>query len=430
MPARREAMGLKTPMSEERARIGAAAAAACFGICAATYVVNAADRVIFPVLLRPLTGEYGFTLAQGGFLATVYLLGLGIGGIGTGYLLDRWSRKGTMIAGIVVYSLFTILTAAAFGFADMAAYRVLTGIGEAMQNVALVIAVGAFYTGARTFVIGLIQCALGLGSFLGPLLGAGLLAATGDWRIAFYAFGAAGLFGAIAVLFVSKGFTEQKQTTPSANAAAADSDAHIPDGLWNRNVCCIMAAVLFRSFPFFAFVALYTTFLTTQLHFPLATAAGALSLFGLGPFFSPLAGYVADRVNQKLFQIAMLAVMALAGFLIFNVADTPLEHNVLALVEGTAGGFAYVNGYSLTQRSVKTRLIARASGFYYAAATFPAAISGYIMARLVESLGWSSGTTLMMTVLLIVPVAISLFIDTSLVTGPTRRLASGRRIWF
>ena len=422
-------MGAQAQTTAERARVGAAMAAACFGICAATYVVNAADRVIFPVLLRPLTAEYGFSLAEGGFLATIYLLGLGIGGIGTGYLLDRWSRKGTMIAGIVVYSLFTILTAVAVGFADMAAYRVLTGIGEAMQNVALVIAVGAFYTGSRTFVIGLIQCALGVGSFLGPVVGASLLAATGDWRMAFYAFGAAGFVGEGAVLFVSKGFTEQRQAAPSAGAQAHDSDAHIPDTLWNRNVCCIMAAVLFRSFPFFAFVALYTTYLTTQLNFPLSTAAGALGLFGLGPFFSPLAGYVADRVNQKLFQIVMLVAMAVAGFLIFNVASTPLEHNILALVEGTAGGFAYVNGYSLAQRSVKTRLIPRASGFYYAAATFPAAISGYIMARLVEALGWSSGTTLMMTVLLIVPIIISLFIDTSLVTGPTRRLTPGRRIF-
>ena len=149
--------------SNAPARVGAASAAAFFGICAATYVVNAADRVIFPVLLRPLTAEYGFSLAQGGFLATVYLLGLGVGGIGTGYLLDRWSRKTTMIVGVVVYSLFTILTVAALGFADMAAYRVMTGIGEAMQNVALVIAVGAFYSGSRTFAIGLIQCALGLG---------------------------------------------------------------------------------------------------------------------------------------------------------------------------------------------------------------------------------------------------------------------------
>ena len=76
---------VKTPIP----RVSAAAGALFFAICAATYVVNAADRMIFPVLLRPITDEYGLSLGQGGFLATIYLLGLGIGGIGTGYLLDR-----------------------------------------------------------------------------------------------------------------------------------------------------------------------------------------------------------------------------------------------------------------------------------------------------------------------------------------------------
>ena len=332
-----------------------------------------------------------------------------------------------MIVGIIVYSVFTILTAAAFGFSDMAFYRAMTGIGEAMQNVALVIAVCAFYPGTRTLGIGLIQCALGLGQFIGPRLGAALLASTGDWRVPFYAFGAAGLVGAVAVLFVSKSFTEQKTAAQAASGPVSDAD--ISEGLWNRNVVCILLAVIFRSFPFFAFLGLYTVFLTTELHFPLAAAAGALSLFGLGPFFSPLAGMISDRMNQKAFQIVCLVVMAAAGFLIFNVATTALEHDVLSFIEGLAGGFAYVNGYSLAQRSVKNSLIGRVSGFYYAAATFPAAISGYLMAKLVEIFGWGAGASLMMTLLLIVPILISLMIDTTLITGRGRRISQGRRLW-
>jgi MFS family permease len=303
--------------------------------------------MIFPTLLRPLDAEYGFSLPQGSFLATIYLIGLGAGGIATGYLLDRFSRKSSIIAGILVYSVFTILTVRAFGFGDMALYRVITGLGEAMQSVALIIAVCAFYPGARTVANGLIQCALGIGQFLGPRIGAGILGATGDWRIPFYGFGLFGLLGAAAILFVSREFTERRVESTSHTA----SDLHLPAQLWNRNVICILLAILFRSFPFFAFLGLYASFLMTELHFPLASAAAALSLFGVGPLFSPLAGYVADRSNQKLFQILCLATMAIAGFLIFNVAETPLAQDCLSLVEGVAGGFAYVNGYSLAQRS-------------------------------------------------------------------------------
>jgi len=414
-------------MKSHATKVSAAAGAAFFAICAATYVVNAADRVIFPIVLRALDAEYGFSLAQGGFLATVYLLGLGIGGVVTGYLLDHVSRKAAMIVGIVVYSAFTLLITASFGFFDMGAYRVMTGVGEGLQSVAFVIAVSAFYPGSRTVAIALVQCALGFGQFIGPRLGAALLTSTGDWRTPFYAFGVLGFVGAAAVVFVSKGFTEQH--TASRSAAQANSDSHIAEGLWNRNVVCVLLVVVFRSFPFFAFLGLYTNFLTTELHFPLATAAAALSLYGLGPFFSPLAGYVADRMNQKTFQIVCLAVMAIAGYLIFNVATTPFEHELLSFVEGLAGAFAYVNGYSLAQRSVKHASIGRVSGFYYAASTFPAAVSGYLMAKLVEAFGWENGATLMMSLLLIVPIVISLLIDTSLITGKGRRLTPSKRIW-
>jgi len=121
--------------------------------------------------------------------------------------------------------------------------------------------------------------------------------------------------------------------------------------------------------------------------------------------------------------------MAVAGFLIFNVAETPLAQDCLSFVEGVAGGFAYVNGYSLAQRSAKNALIARVSGYYYAASTLPAAISGFVLAKLVEGFGWRIGATLMMSVVPLIPIAISLFIDTSQISGHGRRLSPGHRIF-
>ena len=110
--ARERGMTVSTTISDTLvapAKVSAAAGAAFFAICAATYTINAADRMIFPIVLRPLSSEYGFSLAQGGFLATIYLMGLGIGGIITGYMLDRMTRKSSMVLGIIVYSIFTLL---------------------------------------------------------------------------------------------------------------------------------------------------------------------------------------------------------------------------------------------------------------------------------------------------------------------------------
>ncbi len=75
------------------ARLTKAVALTSLVIVAASYVVNAMDRQVFPVLLPDIRKEYGFTLAQGGLLATIFTLGIGLAGVPSGYLLDRLSRK-------------------------------------------------------------------------------------------------------------------------------------------------------------------------------------------------------------------------------------------------------------------------------------------------------------------------------------------------
>src|ERR1700709_2477834 len=87
-----------------------------------TYSVNAMDRSIFPVLLPHVAKEYGFPLATGGLLATLFTLGLGIAGLPGGYLFDKISRKWVSIWGILIFSVCTMLTCLSIGFYDMAAY--------------------------------------------------------------------------------------------------------------------------------------------------------------------------------------------------------------------------------------------------------------------------------------------------------------------
>ena len=136
------------------ARLTKAVALTSLVVVAGSYVVNAMDRQVFPVLLPDIRHEYSFTLAQGGLLATIFTLGIGLAGVPTGFLLDRLSRKAVMLIGIVIYSAFTLLTTVAVGFGDMFVYRALSGVGEAMQNAALFSAVGAYFFANRAMALG------------------------------------------------------------------------------------------------------------------------------------------------------------------------------------------------------------------------------------------------------------------------------------
>src|SRR3981189_44310 len=165
-----------------RPRLTRAVALTSLVVLALSYVTNAMDRQVFPVVLPQVSENLGFTLAQGGLLATIFTLGIGLAGVPTGFLLDRLSRKAGVLVGIALYSGFTVLTGFGVGFGDLFAYRALSGVGEAMQNAALFSAVGAYFFAHRALAIGSLNFAYGVGGFIGPLLGAGLAASFGSWR--------------------------------------------------------------------------------------------------------------------------------------------------------------------------------------------------------------------------------------------------------
>lgn len=383
-------------------------------IVAASYVVNAMDRQVFSVVLPAIRDEFGFALPTGGLLATIFTLGIGVAGIPSGYLLDRYSRKAVMLVGIVIYSLFTILTALALGFLDMATYRAVTGIGEAMQNAALFSAVGAYFYTRRAMALGTLNFAYGLGSFFGPLFGGVLLQSTGAWETPFYIYGVAGfVFVGIIWFVVPKAFTEREQAG-APGSAAAQMDTRMPDRVLNRNLTIgiITAAVVGTSM--YGYLGLYPTFLQEQLGFQPAQAGFALSMFGLGALMGIPAGYLGDRFNQKWVIIGALVGAMATGYTIFNVITTPVQHNVFSFLEGMfASGFLFVNVYSLMQRSVRTTMIGRASGAFITSLYIPSALAGYLFGFLVGLVDWGGAAIVQLVLVPIIAIVAMLFLDTS-----------------
>src|SRR5215217_267979 len=115
-----------------------------FVVLLLSYVVNAMDRQLFSVLAPDVRKALGLSLPQVGLAATVFTLGMGLAGIPTGYLLNRMSRRGVAILGLIIFSVATYLTAYSQGMSDLLLYRFISGLGEAMQLTAL-LAIGTTY---------------------------------------------------------------------------------------------------------------------------------------------------------------------------------------------------------------------------------------------------------------------------------------------
>lgn len=387
------------------------------GVC---YMINAMDRIVFSILLPNVTGDYGFNLQQGGLLATVFTLGLGLSGVPTGLAMDRLSRKTVILLGMLVYSVLTIATAFALGFYDMAGYRVLSGLGEGMQNAAAFTAVGIYFYGNRALAIGSMNFAYGLGSFVGPVLAAQILGMTGDWRMPLVAYGLLGLaMMLVALLVLSRRFTEQHAET--AVGADPSSPPSIPNGLFHRNViiCCICATGL--GVTVYGYIGLYPTFLRTALQFDVRTAGLAASMFGLGAMIGIPAGWLADRFDQIVINLVAIAVLAVNAYLLFNVVTSPTWQVLLSFVQGSAAsGFFFVNTYALMQRSVRPDFVGRATGLVVTFLYIPASLAGYVFAMLKGEYGWGEAATLQLSMSLAVPFIAMLFFDRNAVRRPRR----------
>ncbi len=146
--------------------------------CLDQHLFNLARR---PAMMELLASSPGVAPAPeavnfyGPLATSIFLIGWGIGGLGFGVLGDRIGRARTMVWTILIYSLFTGLSALSVGFWDFAFYRFLTGLGvggEFAVGVALVAEV--MPNTARPYALGLLQALSAVGNALAALINIGL----------------------------------------------------------------------------------------------------------------------------------------------------------------------------------------------------------------------------------------------------------------
>jgi MFS family permease len=163
---------------------------------AALNLLSYVDRQLVVALAPLLMADLGLSRADVGLLIGFSFIAVfAVGTLVVGVLADRWSRPRLMAGGLAAWSAATALTGTAGGFASLAAWRTLVGVGEAtlppsalsmlgdrVPRARLGFANGVFYAGIPVgFAL-----SFALAGFVGPWLG---------WRACFFLLGAVGFAG-------------------------------------------------------------------------------------------------------------------------------------------------------------------------------------------------------------------------------------------
>lgn len=186
------------------------------------WVFDSMDGTLFSLVQKPAITELlgpGASAASVGLFSSVIfcvqLLGWAAGGIAFGVMADYLGRTRALAATILIYSLFTGLSAVAANWWQLALFRFITGLGlggEWAAGAALVAEVWPNRLRARAGAI--LQSAAAVGFFL-----AGLLSRFFSWRAVFVV----GAIPAIFVLFIRMIVKEPEAWTAAREKRRAES---------------------------------------------------------------------------------------------------------------------------------------------------------------------------------------------------------------
>ena len=169
-------------------------------LMASMTVLMVMDRQLLAVLIEPIKRDLGVSDAAMGALAgTSFALFHSVATIPLARWADRGTRRTIIAWGLAVWSILTVLTGLARGFAGIFVVRMGVGIGEAAGAApAHSLLSDYFPQERRATALSVLVMGGPLGAMV-ALAGGGWLSDTFGWRVAFFVFGAPGILLALLI---------------------------------------------------------------------------------------------------------------------------------------------------------------------------------------------------------------------------------------
>jgi MFS family permease len=261
----------------------------------------------------------------GDFFLAVFLAGGTIGGLGFGFLADRFGRRPIMVITILMYSLFSGLTYFASELWQVAALRFLvaTGVGGEWAVAASLVS-EVFPTKARAHASAIFHASSVLGTWMAAIVA---MAVQENWPVAYLI----GVLPALLILWVRSSVKETEQWEERRLKTDAPPMGYVPDLIkhptWRRHALLGIALAAVGLGTFWAVTVAGQDLArerliadgvskpeaATKAQFAygiLQTAGGGLGLLAFGP----LAARFGRRLTFMLFQFAALIIVPITCF--------------------------------------------------------------------------------------------------------------------
>lgn len=386
-------------------------------VAALGWLFDTMDQQLFNLARTPAITELlgpGATPTQiakyGGYATSIFILGWATGGLFFGILGDRIGRAKVMLLTILMYSLFTGLSAFSVGVWDFSLYRFLTGLGvggEFAVGVALVAEV--MPDRARAHALGWLQTLSAVGNITAAIINYSLGIAEGEgmlgdgwkpWRIMFIV----GALPAFLAIFIRARLKEpekwQEQVASGKTAQAGSLSELFGDPRWRKNAfvglaLAIPGVVGLWGIGFFSFDFVRAVFRASfeergmspeEIRGELTKLVGIVSVLqNLGGaagiyFFKTITGYIGRRPAFAIAFILALASTAYTFWFLNSYSDVFWMIPMMGFCQLMLFG-----GYAIYFPELfPTRLRSTGTSFCYNVGRYVAALGPFVMGELID----------------------------------------------
>jgi len=282
------------------------------------YAMDGFDLQILAFALPAITLSLGLSTTEAGLLATITLVGTVAGAMIFGSLADRYGRIRILTYSIVLFAVFTALTALSQGFLEMAIFRFIAGAGIGGEfGIGMALAAEAFPALKRARATSMVGVGFQLGVLLAAIISAPVITLWG-WRGLFII----GILPAfVAAIFRAR--LHEPEAFLKQKAAAARAKPPNPFRLLvaDRKVAKISLGIVIicsvQNFGYYGIMTWLPTYLSQQIGLSLAASATWTAVTIGGMIFGILLfGQLADRIGRRrafwIFQAG--ACLALFGY--------------------------------------------------------------------------------------------------------------------
>jgi ACS family sodium-dependent inorganic phosphate cotransporter len=364
------------------------------------------DRVNISVAIIPMAEDLGWSPRTQGTVLSSFFVGYLMLQIVGGRLADRFGGKIVLGVGVLLWSLFTVLTpwAALAGFSILLAVRIAMGMGEALTFPSIYSIYGRWIPlEERSRAVGLANSGIPLGTIF-ALVATPYIAEHLGWEWAFYLFGAVGVLWFVAWQgLVTAEPSQHPRIRPEelalieAGAPTLGAGARPPltAFLARPPIWAIIVAHFCNNWSLYVLLSWLPTFVNKGL----GVDYSAVGWFAMLPhvaafFFHNIAGTLADRMIRggmdvgrvrKLMQTIACGGLATALLIVGEVESAWAAIAVMSV--GTALGAFVSGGFAVNHMDVAPKHAGTLMGLTNTAGTVPGVIGVFVSGLILEVTG-------------------------------------------